>query len=44
MAIAFTTLRRLGTFLPATKKDVAQFSWVEDKFIRYFEDTETMLI
>ena len=37
-------MRRVGTFLPSRKKDAEDFLWIVPRFIRYFEDTDTMLI
>ena len=42
--MAYTSMRRVGTFLPAKKKDAEKFSWIVPKFIRYFDDTQTLLI
>ena len=44
ISIAFTSLRRVGTFLPASLRLEKDFSWIIPKFVRYFDDTETMLI
>ena len=44
VTIAYTTMRRVGTFLPASSRDAEKFSWITPNFIRLFEDTETMLI
>ena len=43
-AVAFTTLRRVGTFLPASTKLAKNFSWILPSFIRHHADSETMLI
>ena len=42
--MAYTSMRRVGTFLPSRKKDAEDFSWIVPRFIRYFEDTDTLLI
>ena len=44
IVIAYTSMRRVGTFLPSKKKDAEEFAWIVPRFIRYFEDTDTMLI
>ena len=43
-AVAFTTLRRVGTFLPASTKLAKNFSWVLPSYIRHHEGSATMLI
>ena len=43
-SIAFTTMRRVGTFLPDTRKNAKDFSQIEARYIRYFDDTNTMFI
>ena len=44
ITIAFTTMRRVGTFLPASHKAAAEFSWVIPRYIRYYKKAGTMLI
>ena len=42
--MAFTSLRRVGTFLPSSKREARKFSWIVPKFVQYFQDTDTLLI
>lgn len=44
VTIAYTTMRRVGTFIPGSKRDAKKFSWITPRYIRYFADTKTMLI
>ena len=44
ITIAFTTMRRVGTFLPASNKAAVDFSWVIPRYIRYYKKPGTMLI
>ena len=44
ISVAFTTLRRVGTFVPSSRRQEQKFSWILPKFVRYFEDTDTLLI
>ena len=44
ITIAFTTVRRVGSFLPASHKASAEFSWVIPRYIRYYKKAGTMMI
>ena len=44
ISVAFTTLRRVGTFVPSSRRQEQKFSWILPKFVRYFQDTDTLLI
>ena len=44
ISLAFTTIRRIGSFLPRDKKESREFSWILPSFIQCNESRSTMLI
>ena len=42
-SLAFTTVRRVGSFLPANKKQAVDFAWILPRFVRWATN-DTMLI
>lgn len=44
VSLAFTTIRRVGSFLPRNMKESKEFSWILPRFIRCNESQSTMLI
>ena len=44
IALAFTTMRRVGTFLPSSNQIAKIFSWIVPKFIRYHPQSKSMLV
>ena len=44
VSLAFTTIRRVGTFVPKSKKAANDFSWILPRYIKFYPSLETVLI
>ena len=44
VALAFTTMRRVGTFIAHSKKDVDSFPWLKPRYLKFISSNNTMLV
>ena len=44
VALAFTTIRRVGTFVPKSKKEAASFSWIFPKQVKFYPSLMMLLL